>query len=74
MVIFLDFDTMGQDGIVVMYTEGDTCQLGQRSKISMVFHCDETTNGSLQNVVEIGMYCHWVVHFNTKYGCAASKN
>lgn len=61
---------MGQNGIVVMYNEGDTCQDGfSRAKISLVFNCNPNVSVQLTNVVGIGQYCHWVAHFDSKYGC-----
>lgn len=65
-----DFDTLGQQGIVVMYDEGDTCADGfSRAKISLVFHCNPNVSVQLTSVVGIGQYCHWVAHFESKYGC-----
>jgi len=63
------FDTQGTQGVVVMYTEGDSCTSGSRAKISNIFHCDPTQTGVIQGVVSIGQYCHWVVHWASKYGC-----
>jgi len=66
------FDTMGEgDGVAVMYNEGDDCTDQSRAKVSLLFHCNTTAPepGILTSVVAIGEYCHWVAHFNTKYGC-----
>jgi len=53
-----------------MYDEGDTCQDGfSRAKISLVFNCNPNVSVQLTNVVAIGQYCHWVAHFDSKYGC-----
>jgi hypothetical protein len=53
-----------------MYDEGDTCQDGfSRAKISLLFNCNPNVSVQLTSVVGIGQYCHWVAHFDTKYGC-----
>lgn len=70
-LLVVDFDTQGAgDGVVVMYNEGDSCTGTSRAKISMLFHCNNTVaTTQLTSVVAIGMYCHWVAHFESPLGC-----
>ncbi len=57
-----EYWTQTDDGVIVLYRGGDDCWKGT-STISYVFHCNPSAGAGVpKNVVEIGEYCHYVVH------------